>query len=75
MNIAVHCLVIYILWIRLKHRSRNILKDFVHFVHFTSSIDVGCFSSFHEESEARLLMNSFVPRSKGALFLATSLLQ
>ena len=42
---------------------------------FISSLDVGYFFSFHEERKARLLMNNLVPRSVGALFLATSLFQ
>jgi len=54
------------------HGRWDILKNLVHFI---SSLKIGCFSSFHEERNARLLMDSLVPRSEGALFLATSLLQ
>jgi hypothetical protein len=51
------------------------IEHFKEFCTFFLIYDVGHFSSFHEERKARLLMDSLVPRSEGALFLATSLLQ
>jgi len=71
-NIAVYFVGYLYIMDLIMYGRWNILKNFVHFI---SYLDVGYFSSFHEERKARLLMNSLVPRIEGALFLATSLFQ